>query len=349
MREVVARGSFFEVGYQVGQVCKDDIFELYDYIVAYLRKNTGSSQKQIQEITDGCMLQAEDLWTPSVEFLHGLAKGAGVPVRMIALMSFAEEAFEFLSASAKCSTLVVSTEQGPLIGHNEDYWPIYLGKMVLIDAIFTGYPRTVGVTYPGMLPNLAGSFGRRKKEGVIILNNSLWMETKPGLSKQVQHFRASLASDLGEAVIHLAQSPVSVTTHYTVAESSTGKVMSIEVSNMETAYAAVEMTRVGPKPFIHTNHARLLKLREPDPAVVAGNHTLARFAKLEALTSEQLPSTLEGIVEHFSTNDGVLNRTPEQNPTSVTLVTLGYLNGKVMIRDADPSSTKRDYHFNLYE
>lgn len=348
MRFLQCKGTFADVGRQVGEACRPDIPELHDRVVAYLLENTtAGSFLAMREIAMEYTGRTDRSWPQASAFLRGLAEGAKVPYETVALIAYSEEiSSEFESAASKCSTLVVQTTRGALIGHNEDYEPHYFGKMVLLDATFDGFPRTVGLTYPGQLPNLAGSLNA---PGVATLNNSLWPEARPGLSKQVQHFRASLSADLEEAVRHLAMQPVALTTHYTVAHGPTSEVVSLEVSNRQVSHDTVALVTIGPEPFGHTNHVLSLRLKEADPAVVAANHSLDRLAKLKALLREKLPRTPEEMLDLLSTNDGILHRTPEQNPTSVTLATVVIRpqTGEFWVRDADPAADRRDWHFAL--
>lgn len=346
MKFLQCKGSFEDIGRQVGEACRPDIPDLHDRVAAYLiESTTAGSLKRMREVATDYSARTDRSWPDATAFLKGLAEGAGVPFRTIALIAYSEEiASEFIPAPPKCSTLVVPTVRGPMIGHNEDYEPHYFGKMVLLDAAFDGYPQAVGLTYPGQLPNLAGSLNAK---GVAIANNSLWPDAKPGHSKQVQHFRASLADDLEQAVTHLAKPPVSLTTHYTVAHGPTGQAVSLEISNPLVARVTTALSTIGPEPFCHTNHVLALELREPDPAVVSANHSLDRLAKLQALPRERLPRSPEEMLDLLSANDGIVHRTPEQNPFSVTLATVVIRpqTGEFWVRDADPSADRRDWHF----
>lgn len=345
MKSLQCRGSFEDVGRQVGTECCSDIPDLLDRVVAYLLENTTvGSLRLIRDIAADYTARTESEWPSATAYLRGLAVGAGVTYETVAVIAFSEEIASEFIPSSKCSTLVVPTTRGAVIGHNEDYEPHYLGKMVLLDATFDGYPRTVGLTYPGQLPNLAGSLNAK---GVAIANNSLWPDAQPGRSKQVQHFRASLSDDLEEAIEHLAKPPVALTTHYTVAHGPAGQVVSLEVSNPATAEESVSFMTIGSEPFCHTNHVLSLRLKGDDPAVTIASHSLARLAKLKALPRERLPRTPEEMLELLSTNEGVLHRTPAQNPTSVTLATVVIRpqTGELWIRDADPSAARRDWHF----
>jgi hypothetical protein len=216
--------------------------------------------------------------------------------------------------------------------------------MILLDAEFEGFGRVVGLTYPGQLPNLAGSLNAH---GLAITNNSLWVEARTGYSKQAQHFRASLLPDMGSAVRVLSEQPIALTTHYTVAHGPSHAAASLEVSNPACARTYANLGQIGREPFCHTNHVLALELNNPDPAVVARSHSLDRLAKLRALQPDQHPRTLEEMIDLFSSNDGVLYRTTEQGSASVTLATVAICpaTGELLVRDANPSAKTRDYRF----
>lgn len=346
MRCVESKGSFRDVGRAVGVACRSGMRELYERVTAYLLEtSTAGSLARMRATALDYSKRTDRSWKPATAFLRGLADGSGMAFEEIAVIAYSEEIASEFQPVSKCSTLVVPTARGPLVGHNEDYEPHYLGQMVLLDATFDGFGRCVGLTYPGQLPNLAGSLN---VHGVAITNNSLWPDTRPGLSKQVQHFRASLAKDLEEAVEHLAKPPIALTTHYTVAHGPTGSAVSLEVAGRGIADETVSLATIGPEPFCHTNHVRSLRLKERDPALDEGNSP-ERLAKLERLARTSAPRTPEALLDLLAENDGVLHRTPAQSPRSVTLATVAIRpqTGEFWVRDADPDAARRDWHFVL--
>jgi hypothetical protein len=346
MKVIQHKGSFEEVGRVVGEASRRVIPGLHTRVVEYLLAHTTvGSFRRMSEIADQYVQSTKRYWSPAIDYLRGLAEGAGVSFGTVALIAFSEEiASEFTAAPSKCSTFVVWTPNGHILGHNEDYEPHYFGEMILLDATFDGFGRVVGLTYPGMLPNLAGSLNAH---GLAILNNSFWVDACLGISKQAQHFRASLLPDMENAVKVLSQQPIALTTHYTVAHGPSHDAVSLEVSNPKRADAYMSLRQIARESFHHTNHVLALSLKEPDPAVVAGNHSLARLAKLQALPLDRHPWTPEEMVELLSVNDGILHRTPEQNPTSVTLATVVIrpATGEFLVRDADPSATIKDHRY----
>lgn len=343
MRKFVVRGSFRSAGAQIGEETAADLPFVRDRTIAFLLENAAvGSLERMRGIAADYVASTKGVFPEAVDYMEGLAYGGGVAFEDVALIAFSEEIrTEFESAPARCSTLAVPTREGWLIGHNEDYEPQYFGKMYALDLRISGYPRILSLNYPGHFPCLAGSLNWR---GVAIANNSLWPEAVPGLSKNALHFRAALASDVGEAVGFLAKQPSALTGHYTVAAGDGDDLFGLEVSNPRTAKGHVRLWDPGREPYWHTNHVRFLELHAPDPAVVGRNHSLIRGEKLERLIAAGgLPSTPEAMLDLLGTNDGVLHRTPEQNQTSVTLATVVIRprTGEMWIRDADPAAAER--------
>lgn len=344
---VIARGSFYYVGCQVGEACRSQMRPMYEDSVRYLLKHTSiDTEARLKEAACYYIDEALRLWSESVDFLRGLAFGANMLEEEIAVMAFAEEVSEQFPLAPvgrdKCSTLAWFTPEGkPAVLHNEDYKPYFFGKMILLDVTFVGtkypYPRLVCVTYMGMLPGLAGSLNA---SGVATTNNGLWPNVQPGLPKQVLHFRAALARRISEAEHWLALQPNSLTTHYTVTDGR--EVISLGVSNVKTATTDMRVRRITDA-FCHTNHIpaddQYLRLLQSDPveSVPEASHTFARYEKLRGIiASGQLPTTPQQALDLFSTNDGLIHRTPEQHPSSVTLATIFIHDGKFWVRDANP-------------
>lgn len=349
MRKLVVRGSFRSVGAQIGEETRRDLPFIRDKAIAFLLENASVGDLgRMRAIAAGYVASTGAFFPEAVEYLQGLAYGGGLAFDDVALLSFSEEIrTEFVTAPAKCTTIAVKTRDGWLIGHNEDYEPQYLGKMHALDVRFSGHPRVLALNYPGMLPCIAGSVNQR---GVAVTNNSLWPDAVPGLSKNALHFRAALAGHGDEAFEFLTRQPAALTGHYTLAWGETDELVGLEVSNAATAEESVHLHDPGERPYCHTNHVRYLRLRAEDPAVTAKNHSLDRLAKAERLCAgSQAPRTPEELLGLLSAGDGLLRRTPEQDPNSVTLasIVIRPRTGELWIRDADPAAKEPDHHLSF--
>jgi hypothetical protein len=344
MRKLVVRGSFRSAGAQIGEATRADLPFVREKTVEFLLENsTVGDLDQLRLLASDYVVSTKAIFPEAIEFMVGLAYAGGLTFDDVALIAFSEELrAEFVSGPDRCSTIAVRSQDGWLIGHNEDYEPQYFGKMFALDLRLSGYPRILSLNYPGQFPCLAGSLNQR---GVAITNNSLWPDAVPGFSKNVLHFRAALSSHLDEAIEFLIRQPAALTCHYTVAGGEQNDLVGLEVSNAQTAEGTERIFDPGEGPYCHTNHVRFLMLKREDPAVTAKDHSLARLSKLDDLISNgKLPNTPEAMLSLLSTNDGLLHRTPEQSPTSVTLATVVIrpATGELWIRDANPSVIDRD-------
>lgn len=344
MRILRLEGSFEDVGRQVGVASGSDVAAVYERLVAHLLAHTAvGSARRMLAVAEGYADDARVRFPEAYVFLRGLADGVGAPFHEIALIAFSEEiASGFHRTVERCSTLAVRTGRGWLIGHNEDYEPHYRGRMLALDVAFDGRPRLACLAYPGQLPATGPSLNAC---GVAIANNSLWPEAQPGPSQVARQFLAALARDMDEAVRILAERPNALTTHYTVVDGALDDAVSLEVSNDATSESEIVLRQIAPPAGCHTNHVLHLPLRRPDPALAAGSRSVARYEKLKSIPPGALPGTPEEMMAYLSAADGVLHRTPAQDPDSVTLATVVIRpsTGEFWARDADPAAGERDF------
>lgn len=347
MREVIARGSFFEVGCQLGEALKEDVLKMHEWLFPYILENTTiGSFERMHEVAMEYANASGHAQSKTAMFLAGSANGAGISFDKVAIGAYSDEIlaeFGVVDSPSKCTTLVVDTEQGALMGHNEDekkeqrlYWH---------DITFDSHPRMVGAGYIGMWPGMISLNSRR----VAILNNSFWLQGRRGRSRGEQQFFAAISRSLPEAVKHLTQQPVGLPSHYTVADGRNGKVISLEVANKQTAYKSVSNMKVGSDLFIHTNHVLRLRLKDLDPCVVAENHSLARLAELEAMRGAQLPRNPQEMLALLSQKGKIWMRTPEEYPDSRTIASFAVLpeRGEIFALDANTAAVKREHHFKF--
>ncbi len=348
MREVVAKGSFFDVGCQLGEALKEDVLQMHEWLFPHLLQNTtiGSFEK-MYEVAMEYASPKNHAWSKAGMFLAGLAKGAGIDFGKVAIGAYSDEILsEFVVGEppSKCTTLVVNKAHGALIGHNEDEKKEH--QLFWHELTFDGHPTMVGAGYIGMWPGIVSLNSRR----VATLNNSFWLQGCRGRSRGEQQFLAAISRSLPETVKHLTQQPVGLPSHYTVADGRKGKVISLEVANKQTAHKSVSSVEIGPKKrFIHTNHVLRLKLKEPDPCVVAGNHSLARLAELKAMRGKQLPNNPAEMRTFLTEKGKIWCRTPEEYPESRTIASFALLpeKGEIYAWDANVAAKKREHYFKF--
>ncbi|HTK05066.1 MAG TPA: C45 family peptidase [Candidatus Eisenbacteria bacterium] len=323
MNIITAAGSFLIVGATVGEATREHSRFMVEALVPEIvTERFHGDTAAMAEAIERLRRPAQAFFPEAMEYMAGLARGTGIDRSDLLAVLFAEDlnAVPAAPRPEKCSTMVVSTDRGRVVGHNEDFWPSFLGRMAVLDLTFDGFPRTVSLNYPGHLPHLAGSLN---EAGIAVTNNSLWPPATPGLSKQFKHFRAALSRTMAEAQDALCSGPQSLTDHYTVISDREGVARSIEVSHALNSESDAEARDIGDGPFCHTNSVLYLPLREPDPNPAA---KCRRLAALQELGRDRPPSSAQEMFDLLCRPDGILNRGPGNDllgrPNSVTLATV---------------------------
>lgn len=332
--KVVAKGSFREVGQMVGEETRELIRFMREVMVPDLLKNVFAGDET-------AMVRAATLYNDKVfeyfpnahQYIRGLAEGANMYLTNLLPIVYCEELSAEPAQSAtrdRCSTMVVWTDKGWVIGHQEDFWRLFLAMMIIYDLHFDGYPRMVSLGYPATFPGIAGSLN---SAGVAIVNNALWPKAGQGISKQARHFRATLETTLEGAYYWLACGPHMLTDHFIVAGGQEGRLVSLEVSNPVVSplvSASREIVYKGKPvsgksvmaPFVHANHVQWLPLLEEDPGHIG---SYMRLGKLYAEACRNPPKNTDDMLQLLIQPDGILRKMPERNLTtqenSLTLAT----------------------------
>ena len=340
MMAIYAKGNFFEVGVQVGEATRELVHFMSAQVSADLLNNVFGGEIQAMVVVAKSQHdKAYNYFPEAGQYLEGLAFGANIHLDDLLSVAYSEEMSALVSetvggklarARDRCSTLVTRGLHGWLMGHQEDFWGVFFGKMLVLELQFKGYPKLVSLSYPGQLPALAGSLNAA---GVAITNNSLWPKAGRGISKQTRHFRAALATNFLDALTTLARGPHALTDHFILISAREDLAASIEVSNPVASPDECVIRQIVHNepailgesvaaPFAHANHAQLLELHETDPAHLG---SYLRLGKLYAETSRHCLHSAADMLELLTRPDGILRKLPDKNLTgqenSVTLAT----------------------------
>lgn len=349
MHHVKASGSFYKVGQLVGEASRQDIPKTYELGIEHLLNHSkANNEDQIHDVAGRYMKAAKEIWPPAVEYLLGQARAAGVSEKVITFTSFSEEVSTEigLKPAEKCTTYVGKTMAGKSIElHGEEFEPHNRGKNVILEAEFDGFPAVVCFAYPGQLWGSGFSFNANR---VSITKNSLHLPAVPGLPTQVVQSRAALARNIDEAQEWVSRRPVSLPAHYILMSGETGEALSVLVSNFTASYADLKLHIIRDS-FCFTNHIPpgWFSLKVPDPASENSLTTLPRYKELQRLMLEGLPQTPEEGFAWFKKPPLFLE--PGKPGASVTMAVTAICpeEGKMWIRDADPSAVKKEWYFSF--
>jgi len=334
MKVITARGSFREVGRVVGEATREDIVFMHRVMVPELLQDKFGGD-QLRMVRDGRrhFWAAEAFWPEAAEYIRGLAEGARLKLDHILPIAFMEEMQAPLHRD-RCSTLLVRTENGWVLGHQEDYREIFYGRLSVLDLSFRGYPRVVSLTYPGTFPGMATSLNSR---GLAMACNALWLAPVPGLGKQMKHFLAAMEASFTGALSWICYGPHILADHFVVIDGEEDLAASVEVTSHPEVLQTAEIREIvwdrKPEeevsvkvPFTHANHVKWLKpwvtglVKDP-----AHRGSAMRQRELDKIATFGPPTTTEEMLALFQKKDGILNRDKACNktgqPNSVTIAT----------------------------
>lgn len=331
---IQARGSFRAVGRAVGEATREDIlFMRHVMVPQMLEEAFGGDELHMARDARKHFRVTEGFWPEAGEYVRGLAEGAGLGLDALLPIVFLEEMSVPLRRD-RCSTLLVRTGEGWLVGHQEDYREIFYGRLSVLDLAFDGHPRLVCLCYPGTFPGMATSLN---SEGVAMACNALWLAPVPGTGKQAKHFLAALERTFIGALRWICNGPHVLADHFLVIGGKEGYAASLEVTSRPEARRGEEFREIVwdrsetgdssvSAPFTHANHVKWLEpwanghLRDP-----AHHGSLMRQAKLDRIASTDPPTTPGGMLSLFRRKDGILHRDGACNrtgqPDSVSIAT----------------------------
>ncbi|WKZ29132.1 MAG: C45 family autoproteolytic acyltransferase/hydrolase [Patescibacteria group bacterium] len=318
-------GSVYDGGVDVGRKTAAIVRSTLERVERRLLGAFGGDHVRMRHVAHEIARKGEEAFPASDEFLQGLARGTGIDYLRLIVLSFSEEVLELgLEAPRerdRCSTLAVRAAFRWLVGHQEDYKGEYLGSMIVTDLAFTGYPRMVGVGFPGQLP---GNAGMLNEAGVFLSNDALWCAAQDGFPKQSVQFEACLQVEALTAALCLMKRRPALTDHFLIVGTDTA--LSLEIAppgHVHGSEASLLVLGEDAKALTHANSVKRLLLKEPDPAPPGSR---VRQALLDAIAELDPPQTFEAMQERMMAEDGILNRTAQRNWTmqqdSVTLASV---------------------------
>lgn len=332
MKVVEARGTFRAVGQAVGEATREEIAFMRRVMVPELLQGSFRGD-QLRMVRDGRkhFEHLKRFWPEASLYVRGLAAGANLKLDEILPIAFQEEMSAPL-ARERCSTLLVRTDDGWLVGHQEDYKSIFYGKLAVLDLEFAHYPRLVSLTYPGTFPGMAVSLNAA---GIGMTCNALMLKPVPGLGKQSKHFLASVEETFQGAMTWICNGPHILTDHFLVIGGEEDLAASVEVTPRPEARVSVEIREIVPNadakhesafvaPFTHANHIRWLRpwasghARDPAHAGSA-----MRQRELQRVAAANPPEDPDAMLAWLRREDGILHRNAHCNrtgqPNSVTI------------------------------
>ena len=261
---VEVKGSFLEMGQQIGEACRPQV----QHSVENARLLIDQSYGQLELTWPGAQIQArkylpfaEERYPQYVEEMRGMAEGANISFADILTLNTMEAVTTDALHLTRCTSFAVNEERTAdghiLAAHNEDWVPEDEDDVYVVSACPTEEPPYLAMTYGGLLPNVGFN-----AYGVAQLIDSVYpSDSRMGIPRLFVA-RAILASRrisgaIGRALVSQRAAGYN---HLLVHES--GEMYSIEVSARR-----FEILHGTDGYLVHTNHylAANMKEIESDP------------------------------------------------------------------------------------
>lgn len=244
-----AKGSYEEIGFQIGNTFKGNIERVIDKRKKWFDKLQTIAGSDEGKLFSKKLLEVTNEHFPQyINELRGMAEGSGLSFDEMWNISINSELNVFEKEPLGCSTIYYQDDQNAWLTHNEDGDMAYSGEMFIVKASPPSGIEFYTLVYPGTIMGVGPSFN---SAGIIETTNFIGT-TKANIG--IPRFfigRAILeASSIFAALQIASKTPRAFPWHHNIASMKDGKYLSVET---------LPDGRLGinsPKhfPYVHTNH-----------------------------------------------------------------------------------------------
>lgn len=261
-------GTHYEVGRAVGEVMRGSIVTLFE-------KNRSLHPYYFVRHKDGANALiglTQSYFSQYIEELRGMADGAGLPMEELFLSNTRELGYFESSADADhCTVIAVPSDDGYLVGHNEDWEADALDHLYILDATIEGV-KIFGLGYDFVNTIIGDSVAINQFGLVEAVNELSHTDTHIGVPKAFIARAVIDCKTLEETEEIIKTIPRrSGFNHFLVQEK---RLLNMETSAKEYAVEKMESTK-----YLHTNHY-VTNLKRIDKGNAISE---ARFAKVQKL------------------------------------------------------------------
>ena len=245
-------GSHYDIGLQIGQKFKTSIQQglkedllLQELYFPFHRTEEG------QSLYKRLLALHKRHYLDYAQEIEGMADGAGIPFDELFVANLAREYRGYLSGGHKavefgCSTCAYVSDQGIVLGHNEDGISFNKGKMYLVRVSVDHKPSFIALCYPGTIPGNA--FGFNEYGVFFSCNNVLPDHIKEGIGRTFISRSMLEAKTMEDAVACASVEPRANGFHYTVGSLDGSILQSVEMSPDQVFVKDITDT------YFHANH-----------------------------------------------------------------------------------------------
>jgi len=281
IRIVEARGSYHQVGQQIGESCRSEILAMLSGLREDLPQNVTWADMQRQA---GLYLQhSQSVFPQYIEELRGIAQGAGVGFDEI-FISMCEELWEAAAWKRGCTDMAArgraTLDGSTLIAHTNDLLPESEANLLILKIQAGDEPEILAVSAGGVGISAGYNAAKISLTGNQLDNNDI----RPGVPRLLV-VRAILASrHLSEAMDHCLL-PQRASSYNNVIADANG-----EVYCMEGSATACQPVYIQDDILAHSNHyvSPAMRKFEADPASIA--NSVIRYHRANRLLRENFGS-----------------------------------------------------------
>ena len=279
---IEARGSFREIGRQIGEAAREQIRRSIAYSDEHMDWLAGMSLAEAERRSLALLPYAERFLPQYVDELAGLAEGAGLPFAKLVVANCGEELLCAPRSRDHCTCMAVASDDRTIVGHNEDWIEADIENMVLLKVTVPDGTRFVSLTGAAYLP-MCGM----NSHGIAFVGNTIYArDERAGVPNSFKHRWMLEATGRADADARACLPERSRGSNHLFAQAG-GQIWDVEVS---TARAVV----IEPAPeagaagqpvtwLAHTNHFTADEMSDVERSDSEGSrHRLTRARELLA-------------------------------------------------------------------
>jgi predicted choloylglycine hydrolase len=194
---------------------------------------------------DELQTYAEKFYPQYVEEMRGIADGAKLKYRDIAIVNF-RHSIKLEIPKIECSTLIFKEDDKIILAHNEDHEQTIREFSYLLIVKYNKGPTIFTYSYPGCIPGNSVSFS---SHGIVMTGNALEdPDLKTGLPKGLLDHAMVEAKNIDEAVKICQTSGRSGGYSYNLASQHEQKAVNLETTSTRSGITSVN------ERYFRTNH-----------------------------------------------------------------------------------------------
>lgn len=295
-------GSARDMGVDFGRAARDVLRALAAESRAHFRQWTGRDIAAAKRHAARNYLPAVRRRYPRyLQEVMGIAEGAGIAFDDLFHLTADEELVSLWERPARpgkrehCSSAALRTKDGMFLGHNEDYPPRYLDRLVLVEARPDGAPAFMALTYPYII---AGPSCGMNDRGLAFAVDSLGYPSRPRGVPTNYVLRDLYSARRAADVRRIVDVPnAAMANAATVVSAREREAFTVEA----TPEGAVVVAMGADGVLAHTNHSRSPSLRRD--AEKASWSSRKRLAALEHLLAAPASRTASGLKKALSSKE----------------------------------------------